>query len=203
MVNEFNKIYYDSKVWTRTYWFGVPILKCPTDLWVYQEILFEQKPDLIIECGTANGGSALFFASLFDLIGNGEIVTIDIEDKRDRPQHKRIKYLLGSTTSECILSEVTALAKNKKKILVILDSDHSKEHVLNELRLYNSFVTKGSYLVVEDTNINGHPVCLDFGAGPMEAVDEFLKEHRDFIVDTSKEKFFVTFNPSGYLKKIT
>ena len=86
--------------------------------------------------------------------------------------------------------------------MVILDSDHGKDHVLNELRTYSPFVTKGSYLIVEDTNINGHPVLHDFGPGPMEAVEDFLKENQNFTVDKSKEKFYLTFNPKGYLRKI-
>jgi cephalosporin hydroxylase len=87
-------------------------------------------------------------------------------------------------------------------VLVILDSDHSKQHVLNELRLYHSFVTEGSYLIVEDSNINGHPVLPQFGPGPMEALDEFLQENDDFVIDESKHKFLITFNPRGYLKKV-
>lgn len=202
IVDQFNRIYYESAVWTKTRWLGTPILKCPTDLWIYQEIIFEVKPDFVIECGTAYGGSALFFASLFDLIGKGEIVTIDVKDVKERPKHKRITYLLGSSTSKEIVEQVRRLISNKGTIMVILDSDHHKEHVLNELRIYGDLVTEASYLIVEDTNINGHPVYPDFGAGPMEAVEEFLKENKNFVVDASKEKFYLTFNPRGYLRRI-
>ncbi len=86
--------------------------------------------------------------------------------------------------------------------MVVLDSDHSKENVLNELRMYDALVTENSYLIVEDTNINGHPALPEFGSGPMEAVEEFLKENKTFDVDKNKEKFFLTFNPRGYLKRI-
>lgn len=86
--------------------------------------------------------------------------------------------------------------------MVILDSDHSKVHVLNELRIYSKLVTKGNYLIVEDTCINGHPVCQGFGPGPMEAVEEFLKENQDFVVDRTREKFYLTFNPKGGLRRI-
>jgi cephalosporin hydroxylase len=90
----------------------------------------------------------------------------------------------------------------KEKVIVILDSDHHKEHVLNELRIYSRFVTPGSYLVVEDTNINGHPVLSSFGPGPMEAIHEFLKDNKNFVVDEGREKFFLTFNPKGFLAKV-
>lgn len=86
--------------------------------------------------------------------------------------------------------------------MVILDSDHKKVHVLNELKIYSKFVSKGSYLIVEDSNINGHPVLPNFGLSPMEAIKDFLKENKNFIIDKTKEKFFLTFNPNGYLKRI-
>jgi cephalosporin hydroxylase len=211
IVDQFHKLYYDThifgKTWSNTFWLGIQTAKCPLDLWIYQEIIFELKPDIIIESGTAEGGSALFLASMCDLVNNGKVITIDIEGIEGRPQHKRIKYLLGSSTSKEIVEKIKSLVglvgnDDKVKVMVILDSDHSKQHVLNELRIYSKFVTKGSYLIVEDTNINGHPVLSNFGPGPMEAVDEFLKENKDFVVDKTKEKLYLTFNPNGYLKKI-
>ena len=206
IVDQFHKLYYNSYnwggTWNNTFWLGVLTGKCPLDLWIYQEIIFELKPDIIIECGTASGGSALFLSSMCDLVNNGRVITIDIQDVKGRPQHKRIKYLLGSSTSEKIIERVKKLIGDKDKIMVILDSDHRKEHVLNELKIYNKFVTKGHYLIVEDTNINGHPVFLEFGPGPMEAVEEFLRKNKNFIVDKSKEKLYMTFNPRGYLRKV-
>ena len=206
IVDQFHKLYFDSymfgETWTDTFWLGVPNSKCPLDLWLYQEIIYQLRPDIIVECGTFHGGSALFLASICDLVNNGKIVTIDIEDKEGKPQHERIEYLLGSSTSEEILEKVKDSIKSDDTVMVILDSDHQKEHVLNELMIYSQLVTKGSYLVVEDTNLNGNPVMPDFGPGPMEAVQEFLKENRDFIIDKTKEKFFLTFNPNGYLRKV-
>jgi cephalosporin hydroxylase len=203
---QFHRLYYDSFVFDKflckPYWLGVPLSKCPLDLWIYQEIIFEARPDIIVECGTLQGGSALYLASMCDIVRNGEIVTIDIEESEGRPQHKRIRYLHGSSTSAEIVETVKKLVKDKEKILVLLDSDHHKEHVLNELRIYSKFVTIGSYIIVEDTNIHGHPVRPDLGPGPMEAVDEFLKENKDFIIDTNREKFYLSFNPKGYLKRI-
>jgi len=144
----------------------------------------------------------LFLASMCDLVNNGKVITIDIEDRKDRPQHERIVYLLGSSISKEIVSQVKGLISDKDKVMVILDSDHHKEHVLNEIRIYHKLLTKGNYLIVEDTNINNHPVYPEFGPGPMEAVEEFLKENREFVADKNREKFYLTFNPKGYLIKI-
>jgi len=201
-VDQFHRLYYDSHVWYNTFWLGIPAYKCPLDLWIYQEIIFELRPDIIIECGTASGGSALFLASICDLVNKGKIITIDTEDRKGRPEHERIVYLLGSSTSREIGEKVRSLTRNEDKVMVILDSDHRKEHVLKELGIYGKFVTKGSYITVEDTNINGHPVAPEFGPGPMEAVEEFLEENEDFVMDKDREKFYLTFNPSGYLKRI-
>ena len=203
IINQFHVLYYNSlsQTWNNTYWMGIPVLKCPLDLWIYQEIIFKTRPDIIIECGTAKGGSALYLASVCDLVNNGRVITVDIEDNKDKPKHKRITYLLGSSISKQIIEKIKKLVGNKK-IMVILDSDHSKQHVLSELKIYSKFVTKESYLIVEDTNINNHPVLSNFGPGPMEALKEFLKENKNFIIDKEKEKFYLTFNPKGYLKKI-
>lgn len=205
VIDHFHRLYYDSgtQTWYKnTFWLGIRTWKCPLDLWVYQEIIFELKPDIIIECGTARGGSALFLASICDSLNKGRIISIDIEDKEDKPQHTRITYLLGSSTSEEIVERVKSFIRSKDKVMVILDSDHHKEHVLMELKIYSTFVTKGSYIIVEDTNLNGHPVESEFGPGPMEAVRVFLRGHKDFIIDKSREKFLLTFNPNGYLKRI-
>jgi cephalosporin hydroxylase len=202
---EFHAKYYYSKVWADTYFLGKKVFKCPNDLWIYQEILWETKPDVIIECGTFHGGSTLYYAKLFDIMdSNGMIITIDVDAMPDMPVHERITYLYGSSTSAEILDKVKELIQGKEKIMVILDSDHSKDHVLKELELYHGFVTKGCYLVVEDSNINGHPVYSGFGQGPgpMEAMDEFLPKHPEFETDKSKEKFMMSFNPNGYLKRV-
>ena len=200
IVRRFHQIYHDTghRTWLNTYWLGVPTLKCPLDLWVYQEIIYGLRPDAIIECGTASGGSALYLASILDIVGNGEVITVDLLDAAGKPQHLRVKYLVGSSTSEDTVTSVARLVDGKRTVMVILDSDHHKDHVLNELRIYSRFVTKGSYLIVEDTVI-GHPVMQGFGEGPMEAVAQFLGENGDFSVDRDREKFYLTFNPRGYL----
>jgi cephalosporin hydroxylase len=202
-VRAFHELYYDSRdtTWKDTRWRGVRAQKCPLDLWVYQEILHEVQPDLIVETGTAEGGSALFLASILDLLGRGEVITIDLLLRSDFPRHPRITYLNGSSTDPMIVGHVSDLVGEDDSVLVILDSDHTKDHVLAEMRAYGPLVTKGSYMIVEDTNINGHPVLPDFGPGPWEAVEEFLQGNDQFQVDRSREKLLMTFNPMGYLRR--
>jgi cephalosporin hydroxylase len=205
ITDRFHRLYFDAhlqgKTWADTRWFGVPTAKCPLDLWIYQEIVAEIRPDLVIETGTFEGGSALFLASLFDLIGEGRVVTVDVEARR-RPEHDRITYLSGSSTAPEIVEQMSEHCANSRTVLVVLDSDHKCEHVLAELRAYGGFVTPGSYLIVEDTNVNGHPVAPEFGPGPTEAIECFLKEDDRFVVDRSKEKFLLSFNPGGYLRRL-
>lgn len=208
-IDDFHKMYYGSKefgveAWGNTYWMGIPVLKCPLDLWLYQEIIAINRPDLIIETGTAHGGSALYLASILDLVGNGEVLTIDIDDKQygwARPAHPRIKYLTASSVSDEAMAVARSAAAGKR-VMVILDSDHRQAHVERELGLYSPLVSVGSYLIVEDTNINGHPVGSNFGPGPMEAVLAFMPHHREFAFDESMRKFFLSFNPIGYWRRV-
>jgi cephalosporin hydroxylase len=198
----FHRRYYDSGVWTDTQWLGVPVQKCPLDLWVYQELLGETRPGLIVETGTAAGGSALYLASICDLLGRGHIVTIDVAEA-DRPRHPRISYHHGSSTDPAIVERVRRMTAGAPSgVMVVLDSDHSAAHVAAELEAYAAFVTPGHYLIVEDTNVNGHPVLPEHGAGPTEALEAFLAEHgAAFEVDRTREKFGLTFNPGGYLRR--
>lgn len=204
--DRFHSLFYDSflfgKTWSESTWMGTHIKKCPFDTWMYQEILFEVKPDLIIECGTYKGGSAYFLATLCDLMNKGKIITIDIEDHPNKPVHNRITYLTGSTLAPDILNKLDLEVAGKETVLVILDDDHTCDHVYKEMLAYDKYVTKGSYLLVEDSNINGHPVYPEFGPGPYEAIDKFMKINANYIIDKTKEKFYVTFNPNGYLKKV-
>jgi len=203
LIDQFHTLYYDGKeqTWGNTFWLGHHVLKCPLDLWIYQEILHEVQPELIVETGTYQGGSALFLASICDLLGRGQVLSIDVDRREGRPRHPRMTYLTGPSTSNGILRQVRRRAKGTSRVLVILDSGHAKEHVLAELHAYAPLVTPGSYLIVEDTNLNDHPVDSDHGPGPAEAVTEFLQGNDAFVTDESREKFMLTFNPGGYLKK--
>jgi cephalosporin hydroxylase len=204
IIDAFHISYYrePETTWANTFWFGVRVYKCPLDLWVYQEIVHETKPDVVIETGTLFGGSALFFACMFDLLGNGRVVTIDLKPRPARPHHNRITYITGSSTSNEVIRCVQDLVGSANKVMVVLDSDHTAPHVLREIRMYSPMVTKDAYLIVEDTSVNGNPVLPDFGPGPKEAVEEFLKENTDFAQDKTREKFGLTFCPGGYLRRI-
>lgn len=203
IVKLFSIVYYgnSAQTWMNTRWLGVTTLKYPFDLWIYQELIFELRPNLIIESGTWDGGSALYFASLCDLVRNGRVVTIDISDLPGRPEHPRITYITGSSVEPTVVAQVREIADASATVLIILDSDHSKAHVLREIQQYAPLVTAGSYLIVEDTNINGNPVYGTFGPGPMEAVDEFMASDTRFEIDRDREKFLLTANPGGYLRR--
>lgn len=206
----FFRLYADSKVWTKTLWLGTPVYKCPLDLWIYQEILFETRPDVIIETGTWAGGSALFLASICDLLDRGRVITIDIEDEetarmklgrvkvRCRPTHPRITYLCGSSVAADVVARVRSELSPTDRVMLILDSDHSKEHVLAELRAYTPFVTETCYAVVEDTM--GDQLVSSFD-GPGKAIEEFRAGESSFTVDRKCEKFLLTWNPGGYLRR--
>jgi cephalosporin hydroxylase len=201
----FHRLYYEAGegggTWKDTRFLGVTTWKSPLDLWVYQELLWELRPELIIETGTAHGGSALYLASLCETIGTGEVISVDIGEWPHRPAHRRLTYVVASSTDPQVVAELADRAASAGVVLVVLDSDHRRDHVLAELRAYAPLVTPGSYLVVEDTNINGHPVYQQFGPGPMEAVADFLKDRDDFQIDHSREKFLCTFNPGGWLRR--
>lgn len=184
-----------------TWYLGHQVLKTPLDLWMYQEMLHELEIDLVIETGTHTGASALYLAHTFDHLHRGKVLTIDIADRKDRPEHHRIEYFTASSTSPRAVKKAKETAGAFQRVMVILDSDHSREHVLREMHAYGDLVTAGSYMIVEDGNLNGHPVSVDHGPGPQEAIKEFLADRDDFTIDGSREKFLITQNPNGFLKK--
>jgi cephalosporin hydroxylase len=204
-VEEFHTLWYDSYTWHGgVTWEGVPVLKNPFDLWMYQQVIFDEKPDLVIETGTYLGGSALYLARLLDIVSHGSVVSIDVKKRELRPDHPRICYIEGSSTSSEVVELLARRASKAQRVMVILDADHSKRHVAEELKVLSPFVTVWCHLVVEDTNVNGNPARPGHGPGPMEAVREFLElNHDDFIVDSECERYMLTFNPSGWLKRVS
>lgn len=205
IIDSFHKGWHESidGTWHKTRWRGVKVLKCPFDLHIYQELIHRIKPDLIIETGTCFGGSSLFLADMLQLVGGrGVVVTVDIREPKNPPQHPRLKYVTGSSIESNTMKKVLEwVPSGKSKIMVILDSNHKRDHVLKEMTLYGPLVTKGSYMIVEDTNIN-RLVRFDHGPGPGDAVDLFMKNNKQWVVDKECEKLYMTFNPGGYLKRV-
>jgi len=195
-------------------WMGRPIIQFPQDIMAMQEIIWQVKPDLIVETGIAHGGSLIFYASMLELIGEGQVLGIDVDIRQhnrveieQHPMFKRIRMIEGSSIDEEIAKQVYDLAKGKSRILLVLDSNHTHDHVLKELELYSPLVTKDSYLVVFDTVVEDMPE--DFfpdrpwgkGNNPKTAVWEFLKTNKRFKVDKDIEaKLLITVAPDGYLK---
>lgn len=203
----FNRIFYYygeifDQTWKGTTWRGVTVQKFPTDLWLHQELIMSVQPDLIIETGTLYGGSAMYFASLLDLLGRGDVVSVDISPQSPLPEHPRVTFVTGSSVAPDIVERVEQHVARASVVYVVLDSDHSESHVYKELEVYSRFVTAGSYMVVEDGTVNGHPVLPEFGPGPLEAQNRWLPTQSDFVVDPASYKFLLTNNPHGVLKKL-
>ena len=200
-VSRAHDVFYASNAWTQATWLSSQALKNPLDLWIYQEIMAETRPDVVIETGTYRGGSAHYLASVCDLLGSGEVVSIDIEPLRDDyPHHPRITYLGGrSSTDPDVLEEIRKRVDGRRT-MIVLDSDHSKAHVDAELEAYAPLVPVGCYLIVEDSNIG--QIRPDLMPGPLQAIETFLAGRSDFEIDREREKFLLTFNPSGYLKRV-
>jgi cephalosporin hydroxylase len=196
-----SRLVYEWGTWGDTRWLDATVAKNPLDLWVMQEIIAETRPEVIVETGTYRGGSALFFASLCELLGEGEVISVDIEPPRDDyPAHPRITYLAGRSSTEAGVVEQVRACIRERRTMVILDSDHSAEHVAAELAAYAPLVSIGCYLIVEDTNVDD--VRPDLPTGPLVAIQDFLSETDDFVVDSAREKWVITFNPGGYLKRV-
>ncbi len=198
-------------------WLGRPIIQYPQDIIAMQEIIWQVKPNLIIETGIAHGGGLIFYASMLELLGgDGQVLGIDIDIREHNrveierhPMFKRITMIEGSSIDEDVVQKVRDFAKDKKRVLVALDSMHTHEHVLKELELYSLLVTKGSYLVVFDTIIEDMPDGFfpdrPWGKGnnPKTAVWEFMKNNDRFEIDKEIEnKLLITVAPDGYLRCI-
>lgn len=196
---EMNRLHFAFGLWPDK-WMGVRISKCSLDLMAYAGIIHALRPSVVIETGTWHGGSAFFFASMCDLIGCGRVLTIDIKPVELPIYHPRIAYLVGDSVAEDTVRQAREWARGDQG-LVVLDSAHEKPHVLAELRAYHDFVAVGNFLVVEDTNVNGHPVMPEYEAGPWEAVHEWMDGRADFVFDRETEPP-ITFAPEGYLRRV-
>lgn len=203
------KLFHEIPVWRNTWFHNVPIEKNPLDLWMMQQIIYEVQPDFVIETGTWKGGSALYWAHTLNGMGlvNSRVLTVDILDQTSTAATHPLwsKYVVpfkGSSTDPAIVADIGRRTSGRK-VLVTLDSDHSMKHVLNELNAYAPLVTRGSYIVVEDTHMDGVPTQPGFGPGPLAAVMRFLAENgsKDFEQDFAREAMIMTFNPGGWLRR--
>jgi len=182
-------------------WRGKVISKTPSDAWIYQEIIHETKPDVVIEVGNWLGGSTLFLADILELEGHGRVIGIDIDHSSIDFKHPRIAWITGDANSNDSLAEVRAQISEGERAMVVEDSSHTFDNTLAVLRNYCQFVSKNHYFIVEDTNCR-LPFAAGPRPGPYEAVHEFLKENPCFEIDKTREKFVITSNFDGYLKRI-
>jgi cephalosporin hydroxylase len=204
--DRYHQWYYNSNVWKTTTFMGIKCQKSVCDMWNYQEIIYNLQPSLIVEGGTAYGGSALYFSFILKSINpKSKIVSVDI-DHSLVPESARtnghIEFLTGKVTDENTILRIKELRTIfKGPLFIILDDDHTKNNVLTEMKAIRNILTTGDYLIVEDSNINGHPVLPSWGEGPMEAINEYFQIYpndykRDII---REEKFGFTFAPKGFL----
>jgi cephalosporin hydroxylase len=192
-----------DRIMTRTTYFGIQALKSPTDFWVYQEIIFETRPDVIVEIGNNRGGSTLALAHLCDLLGRGRVIGVDLSHLKvpeEVRQHPRITLVEGDACGS--VERVARLISSNETVLLIEDSAHTFENTLSVLRTYSRIVKPGGYFIVEDT-ICHHGVEVGPKPGPYEAVETFVEENPEFEVDRDRESFLITWNPKGYLRRKT
>jgi cephalosporin hydroxylase len=200
-------IYHQERiVFEKVRWMGVPILKNPLDCWIYQEILWEVRPEVLIEIGSFARGSTLYFCHLFDLIGQGMVISIDVNRSQFQVQHPRLLEITGDCGDPVVTGQVAALCAGKR-VIVVQDSDHTKDTVLRDLRLYAPFVSLESYFIVEDgvVDVFDPRASALLGwerPGPLPAIWEFLQEDARFVIDESRERYLITYNPRGFLKRV-
>jgi cephalosporin hydroxylase len=208
VVERFNDLYYSGGAARNLNWRGIEMIKNPCDLWMMVELFQKLRPRVLVETGTHFGGSALFFADITKTLGlDCTIVTIDYNPKWSvDPKAFGIRSLVGYTTDAPIVEEVRAIVRERTAggghAMVALDASHAEDLVTQELATYADLATVGSYVVVEDTNVNGHPSFPDHGPGPWEAVQGFLRTHPNYVVDRDCERFLLTFNPGGWLRRV-
>ena len=201
LVDTFTEAVWRSIPWRRTSWLGRRIETAPTDLLAYHEIIDRVRPDWIVETGTGDGGRALFLASMCELVQHGEVLSIDESQAEDLPQHPRLRYLAGAPPGDQTIAAVTELI-GTLGALVIIGSCADRLTTMTQFEGYAPLVPVGSYVVVTDTVVNGHPVWPAFGPGPAEAVKQILLRHGEFVADTDMTKYSLTFNPGGFLKRL-
>ena len=195
-------------------WLGIPIIQFPEDILVMQELIWKIKPDIIIETGIAHGGTAVFYASMLELLGKGKVIGIDIDIRKHNEvaiknhfMAKRIDMIQGSSIDPEVLKKVRGKIKKTDKVLVTLDSNHSYDHVTQELKLYAPLVSQDSYLVAMD---GAQEWMWDIPAGkkewkmdnPLRAIKDFVKDHPEWEADPYYTRLMITSSPSGFLHRV-
>ena len=195
-------------------WLGVPVIQTPEDLILLQELIFKVQPDFIIETGIAHGGGLIYYASLLELLNKGRVIGVDTEIREHNRKvieghllFKRIEIIEGDSISPETIQKIRKRISKNSKVIVCLDSGHTKKHVLRELELYQEFIVPGCYIVVFDTITSklaemGVADKKYLNNGPKEAVEEFLRKNDNFKIDKEFNKLFVSYSPNGYLKRI-
>jgi cephalosporin hydroxylase len=183
-------------------WLGHPVWQNVLDLWIIQEAIYEVQPHLLLETGTNRGGSAMYYAHIFDLMDKGRVITCDMERMHEL-SHPRIIFLQGGSTSPAVVDAMrAAVAETDGAVMVILDSDHSERHVAQELETYGTFVTPGSLMLVQDGVIDTLARLSADRPGPLPAIREYLRRHPEFEAEPARsEKFLVSHHPSGWLRR--
>jgi cephalosporin hydroxylase len=210
---QWTKVSVENRLSYELDWLGVPVIQTPEDLILMQELIFRIQPDIIVETGIAHGGSLIYYASILELLKRGMVIGVDIEIREhnrevieSHPLFKRIEMIEGNAVSPETIQKVREKIQHNSKVIVCLDSNHTKAHVLKELELYKEFIIPGCYIVVFDTNTSK---MAELGAcdkkyinnSPKEAVTEFLKINTNFQVDTQYNKLYVSYSQNGYLKR--
>jgi cephalosporin hydroxylase len=215
VIDRFQQILIENRAILKGKWLGIPTVQHPMDMWVTQEILAEVVPDVIVETGSYHGGSAAMWAMILEHLNpKAKVITVDIRDRSKKARElpivqERVEFILGSSTDPDVVAKVKARVKGKK-VLVILDSLHTEEHVLGELAAYAPLVDVGSYLIVQDTHLGDtvpfywYHAEKDRGSdpGPAPAIRKWLEENGNFEVDRSRERYLTTNNRGGFLKRV-
>ena len=201
IARSYTEAYWHNLGWKKTSWLGRRVARPPADLLTYQDIIHEVRPDWIINTRTGDGGRAMFLASMCDLVGHGQVLSIDDREQQGLPEHDRITYLVAPLNGEETKEKIRAITGGGN-VLALLGSATSKRKMMHEFELVHELVGVGSYVIFEDTLVGGHPVWPSFGPGPMDAVKELLAAHLEFVSDTTRERIGVSFNPDGFLKKL-
>lgn len=214
VANLFTRSGWQRKLSYELTWLGIPIIQLPEDILIVQELIWRLRPDVIVESGVAHGGALVLYASLFDLLGRGRVIGVDIEIRKynrlaiqNHPMSPRISLVEGSSTDPGIFSDVQDRIRPGERVMVMLDSNHTHDHVRDELELYSRLVTPGSYLVVFDEVM---PMVADAPNGkpswdidnPLVAVNEFLADHPEFEIDRELERLAVSYCRGGFLKRL-